>query len=138
MAAVLPVLRLPDEINAAGNNILVNDRGAVVTPDASPRTVKKISDIFGVEAVQATVAGISTVGSVCVCTNKGCVCTADATEEDMELLRDVLKVEVAPATVNHGAQFLGSGIVANSNGALVGDETTPIEMGRIEDGLALF
>ncbi len=135
---LLPVLRLPDEINAAGNNILVNDHGAIVTPDASPKTVRKIADTFGVEAVQASIAGIGTVGSVCVCTNKGCICTADATEEDMELLKDVLKVEVAPATVNHGAQFLGSGIVANSKGALVGDDTTPIEMGRIEDGLALF
>lgn len=100
---ILPVIRLPDEINAAGNNILVNDRGAVVTPDASAKTVKRISDVFGVEAVQATIAGISTVGSVCVCTNKGCICTPDATEDDVALLKDVLKVDVAPATANHGA-----------------------------------
>jgi translation initiation factor 6 len=33
---------------------------------------------------------------------------------------------------------VGAGIVANSKGALVGDETTPIEMGRIEDGLVLY
>ena len=133
-----PILRLPDEINAAGNNILVNDHGAIVTPDAEPRTVKKIADVFGVEAVAATIAGCSTVGSVCVCTNKGCLCAIDASDEDVELLQDVLKVEVTRTTVNHGAQFLGAGIVANSKGALVGDETTPIEMGRIEDGLFLY
>ena len=133
-----PILRLPDEINAAGNNILVNDHGAIVTPDAEPRTVKKIADVFGVEAVTATIAGCSTVGSVCVCTNKGCLCAIDASDEDIELLQDVLKVEVTRTTVNHGAQFLGAGIVANSKGALVGDETTPIEMGRIEDGLFLY
>lgn len=134
----LPVLRLPDEINAAGNNILVNDHGAIVTPDAEPRTVKKISEIFGVEAVQATIAGCSTVGSVCICTNKGCLCSIDASDDDVALLQDVLKVEVMRTTVNHGAQFVGAGIVANSKGALVGDETTPIEMGRIEDGLVLY
>ena len=32
----------------------------------------------------------------------------------------------------------GSGVIANSKGALVGDATTPIEMGRIEDGLVLY
>jgi len=134
----LPVLRLPDEINAAGNNILVNDKGAIVTPDAEPRTVRNIADVFGVEVVQSTIAGISTVGSVCVVNNKGCVCTADATDEDIALIKDVLKVEAIRTTVNRGAQFLGAGIVANSKGALVGDETTPIEMGRIEDGLVLY
>lgn len=107
MEAVLPVIRLPDEVNAAGNNILVNDRGAVVTPEASSGTVRGLSDVFGVEVVQSTIAGVSTVGSVCVCTNRGCVCASDATDEDIALLRDVLKVDVAPATVNHGAQFLG-------------------------------
>ena len=134
----LPVYRLPDEINAAGNNILVNDHGAIVAPEAGKNTVKKIADVFGVETVQATIAGISTVGSVCVCTNKGCICTSDASEDDVALLKDVLKVDVALTTVNHGAQFLGAGTVANSKGALVGDETTPIEMERIEDGLRLY
>ena len=138
LAKAVPVLRLPDEINAAGNNILVNDKGCIVTPDAAKKTVGKIADIFGVEAVQATIAGITTVGSVAVATNKGCVCTVEASDDDVALLQDVLGVEVVRTTVNHGAQFLGSGIVANSNGALVGDETTPIEMGRIEDGLVLY
>ena len=132
------VLRLPDEVNAAGNNILVNDHGAIVTPDAGKNTVRNIQDVFGVEAVQASVAGINTVGSVCICTNKGCLCTVDASDDDIALLQDVLKVEVRKTTVNHGAQFVGAGIVANSNGALVGDETTPIEMDRIEDGLVLY
>lgn len=134
----LPIYRLPDEINAAGNNILVNDHGAIVAPEAGKNTVRKIADVFGVEVVQATIAGISTVGSVCACTNKGCICTSDASDDDVALLKDVLKVDVALTTVNHGAQFLGAGVVANSKGALVGDETTPIEMERIEEGLNLY
>ena len=34
--------------------------------------------------------------------------------------------------------MVGAGLVANSKGAVVGDETTPIEMGKIEDGLLLY
>ena len=52
-------------------------------------------------------------------------------------MREVLKVDVQRSTVNHGSKYIGAGILANSKGALVGDETTPIEMGRIEDGLSL-
>lgn len=133
----LPVLLLPDRFNAAGNNILANDNGAIVNPEMDDKTVAKVAEILGVEAVRASIAGCNTVGSVCRCTNKGCVCSTDATDDEMEIIREVLGVDVQRSTVNHGSKYIGAGIIANSKGALVGDETTPIEMGRIEDGLSL-
>ena len=135
----IPVVLLPDYINAAGNNILVNDRGAIVNPEFSDALVKKVEETFGVEVMKAAIAGCNTIGSLCKCNNNGCVCTVDATDDDIELIKDVLKVkEVQRTTVNHGSKYVGSGIVANSKGALVGDATTPIEMGRLEDGLVLY
>ncbi len=132
------VATVPGRYNAAGNNILVNDRGAIVNPVYTDAAVKEFSDVFGVECVRSALAGCDTVGSVCVVTNKGCVCHNDTTEEEMKLIADVLKVECKKTTVNHGVDFLASGIIANSKGALVGDLTMPIEMGRIEEGLDLY
>ncbi len=135
----LPVALLPDRINAAGNNILVNDNGAVVNPEMSDDLVEKLSDLFGVEVVKSAIAGCNIVGSVCRCNNVGCVCSIDASDDDIEILKEVLKVkEVQRTTVNHGSKYVGSGVIANSKGALVGDATTPIEMGRLEDGLVLY
>ncbi|MCL2148745.1 MAG: translation initiation factor eIF-6, partial [Methanomassiliicoccaceae archaeon] len=99
---------------------------------------RRVADALGVEVVRSAIAGCGVVGSVCAATNKGCVCCAGATEEDMALLRDVLGVEARKASVNHGSPQVGAGMLCNSKGALVGDETTPVEMGRIEDGLALY
>jgi translation initiation factor 6 len=62
----------------------------------------------------------------------------DATDEQMDLIYDVLKVEPYKTTVNHGSRVVGAGTLANSKGALVGDITTPIEMGKVEEGLALY
>jgi len=129
---------IEDPLNAAGNNILANDKGAIVNPQYSKALVKVISDALGVECVQTSIAGVNTVGSVCRATNIGCVCHADASDEDMKLIQDVLKVECIRTTVNHGSRMLGAGILANSKGALIGDDTTPIEMGKIEEGLALY
>ena len=129
---------IDDPLNAAGNNILANDSGAIVNPEYSDDLVKVISDALGVECVRASIAGINTVGSICRATNKGCVCHADASDEDIELIKDVLKVESIRSTVNHGARMVGAGILANSKGALIGDDTTPIEMGKIEEGLVLY
>lgn len=135
----IPVTLLPDHINAAGNNILVNDNGAVVNPEMPDELVEKLSQLFGVEVVRSAIAGCNTVGSVCRCNNNGCVCSIDASDDDIEVLREVLGVkEVQRTTVNHGSKYVGSGVIANSKGALVGDATTPIEMGRLEDGLVLY
>ncbi len=134
----LPCHVLDDPLNAAGNNVLANDNGAVVNPLYGQDVIDAISDALGVECVPATIAGCNTVGSVCKANNKGCICHADASDDEVQLLSDVLGVEVRRTTVNHGSRVVGAGVVANSKGALIGDETTPIEMGKIEDGLGLY
>lgn len=134
----IPVTTISDRLNAAGNNILANDKGAIINPEIGRKTEKEIADILGVEVVKSTISGLTTVGSVCKATNKGCLCNLDATDEDMELIRNVLKVEVKRTSINHGSRYIGSGILSNSKGALIGDDTTPIEMGKVEDGLVLY
>ena len=129
---------LPDKINAAGNNILANDNGAIINPNLSSAAEKRIAEALGVETVRSAIAGYDTVGSACAASNRGCVCSVNATEEDLTLIRDVLKVEAKKGSVNHGSKHVGAGILCNSKGAVVGDETTPIEMGKIEDGLVLY
>ena len=134
-----PVALLNDKLNAAGNNILVNDNGAIVNPEVDDASMKEIEDALGVECVRGTIADIVTVGSVCRATNKGVAICPDATEEDIALIKDVLKVDnIVKTTLNHGCKFVASGVLANSRGALVGDLTTPIEMGKLEEALDLY
>lgn len=134
----IPCTVLDDPQNAAGNNILVNDKGAIVNPNYGPEVVASISDALGVECVSSSIAGCNTPGSVCKATNKGCICHLDASDDEVALISDVLGVEVQRTSVNHGSRVVGAGVVANSKGAVVGDDTTPIEMGKIEDGLGLY
>lgn len=67
----LPCTALDDPLNAAGNNILANDKGAIVNPYYERSVVDAIADALGVECVQSSIAGCNTVGSVCKATNKG-------------------------------------------------------------------
>jgi len=134
----LPVFLLHGVNNAAGNNILVNDNGAAVNPDLDDKTIAGIETVLGVKCKRLSIAGINTVGAACKATNKGAVCHQDASDEEAELLSCILNVDVVRTTVNHGSRLLGPGLLANSKGALVGDLTTPIEMGRLEDALNLI
>ncbi|HKW43233.1 MAG TPA: translation initiation factor IF-6 [Thermoplasmata archaeon] len=133
-----PVYPLPHRLSAVGNNVLCNDHGAVVHPGYDDEAVGFISEVLGVPAVRGTIAGIKTVGAVAVATNKGALCHPHARPGEMEVLKSTLRVPVVITTANYGAAQVGACIVANSRGAVVGSRTTPIELGRIEEGLGLF
>ena len=134
----LRVGKMEERLNAAGNNILTNDNAALVHPAASSHTLKFIEDVLGVEAVRGTVAGIETVGSVCIATNKGVICHPRTSEAELKQLSSFFKVPAAIATLNYGTPYLGACAVANSKGAYIGSKSTPIELGRLEDGLGLY
>jgi len=134
----LRVGKMEEKINAAGNNILANDRAALVHPQASRETIRMIQDVMGVEAVRGKVAGIDTVGSACIATSKGVICHPKTTQDELKWISDFFKVPASAATLNYGTPYLGACAVANSKGAYIGSRSTPIELGRLEDGLGLY
>jgi len=131
----LDVYIIDDVINAVGNDILVNDFGAMVHPDIKNDTIEKINEIFKVPVFKGTIGSLKTVGMAAVVTNKGLLCHPKATDFEKEQLKKIFKVDVMIGTINHGVPMIGSGLVANINGAIVGSLTTGIEMGRIEEAL---
>ena len=134
----LKIYAIKDIINAAGNDILANDNGALVHPDLKNASVKKISDILGVPVHKGTIASFGTVGMAAVVTNKGCLCHPKVTEEEKHQLEEVFDVDVMIGTVNHGFPMIGSVLVANTKGAIIGKMTTGIELGRIEEALGFL
>lgn len=133
-----PVYPLPHRLSAVGNNVLCNDRGALVHPGYNDDALAFISEALGVPAARGTVAGVKTVGAVAVATNRGVLCHPHAKPSEMELLQETLRVPVAITTANYGSGLVGACMVANTKGAVVGSKTTPIELGRIEEGLGYF
>ncbi len=130
------VLFLKDKINAVGNDIVANDKCALVHKNFSSKSVREIRDALDVEVVKGSIGGIKTVGSVSVLTKKGMIVTPSSSEEDLKFLGDLFGVQVKQATANFGSMYIGSSVLANSRGILVGESTTPIEIGRIEDALS--
>jgi translation initiation factor 6 len=129
------IVETPDGLNAAGNNILCNDKAAFVNPGFSTRMVTKISDALGVEVQRGTIGGLRTVGSAAIAVNTGIMCHPKATEEELAMLRDLFKVNVQIGTANYGSAMVGASVVANTKGAIAGALSTGIELGRIEDAL---
>jgi len=132
------VFVIKDVINAAGNDILANNHGVLVHPDIGDQTLKMIGETLDVPVCKGTIAGLKTVGMAAVATNKGVLCHPKVTDQEKRTLEDVFDVEVMIGTVNHGFPLIGSGLVANIKGAIIGSQTTGIEMGRIEESLGFL
>ena len=127
---------LKDKINAIGNDILADDRVALVHKSLTKTSIKKIEDCLGVEAVKGSIGGIKTVGTAAVLSKKGMIVTPGATEDEIKFLSELFRTNVKAGTANFGSIYVGASILANSKGVLVGEDTTPIELGRIDDVLS--
>lgn len=133
----LNILYINDVLNAVGNNILANDRFAMVHPDIGKDTIKEIEDTLSVEILKGKIAGLKTVGAACVLTNKGLLCHPHASKHELDLLKERFEVNADIGTANYGVPLVGACAIANTKGAIVGSTTTPIELGRIEEALGL-
>ncbi len=129
---------ISDKFNAAGNDILVNDYGCLVHPDVKDRTIKEIKKTFDVPTYRGKIANLKTVGMAAVVNNRGLLCHPKASDEEKKELERIFNVPVMIGTINHGSPVIGSGIAANNKGAVIGNDTTGIEMGRIEEALGFL
>ncbi|MCI4331743.1 MAG: translation initiation factor IF-6 [Thermoplasmata archaeon] len=138
LETIAPVVRIRSRHNALGNNILVNDLGALVHPEFGDEAVQRIGRAFGVTAQRGTVAGLGTVGMAAIATNRGVVVHPKATESEAAAVGEALKVPVARSTANFGIPVVGACLVANSRALLVGRATTPVEIVHLQEGLQIF
>ncbi len=132
------VLFINDRINAVGNDILVNDRAALVHVDFDKESIKLIEDALDVEVVKGEIGLIKTVGSAAVVTNRGMLVHPETGENEVEFLKSLFGVPVYLTTANYGSKYVGAGVVANDKGAVVGENSSSVEIDRIENGLDII
>jgi translation initiation factor 6 len=130
-----PVI-LEERYVALGNLISVNDTKAVISPLVSKETEKQLKDT-GLEVLRRTIGGHEVTGACIVLTNKGFVTSPDVSEDELKELEKDLNLHGEATTVNMGSPYVSSGIVANSQGVLVGLETTTVEIVRIDQSLVM-
>jgi translation initiation factor 6 len=124
-----------DKMTALGNIIAANDNGALCHPDFSSVSIRKISDVLGVEVVPGTIAKLPIVGANSVITNQGAIVHPLATSDEIDQLSQLLKVHVEVGTVNRGSPYTSLGVVANQDGMIAGSDTTGVELAHISQVL---
>ena len=129
---------LPDRSNAIGNNFLVNDCGGFSNERLGKRAKDKAEDILKVKLTSQSINDMDTLGMIGCITNKGGLHHPDVSSFEKEKMEEVFEIKLMEGTVNFGLPLVGAGIVANSNGAVCGRQSTGVELGRMEEALKLF
>jgi translation initiation factor 6 len=118
-----------------GNNMICNDKGCIVSSDYGEKELKQFRNALKIPIERAKIAKLTTIGSLAVHTKKGILCHHDILEHEAELLYKILKVEVKTGTVNMGNPFVGSGILCNNKGFIIGDVSGGPEIINADDCL---
>lgn len=127
------IMLLEGSMNAAGNVILANDYVAAVHPDMSIDIAEEIGSFLGVPVIRLSLGGIKTVGMAGHATNKGILVHPRANDTEIAALERVVDLPIGLGSVNMGTGLVGTGLLANSKGYIVGSATTGFELGRIEE-----
>jgi len=129
---------LPDRSNAIGNNFLVNDSGGFSNERLGKRAKDKAEEILKIKLVSQSINDMDTLGMIGCITNKGGLYHPDISSSEKSVMEKVFDIKLMEGTVNFGLPLVGAGIVANSNGAVCGRQSTGVELGRMEEALSLF
>jgi len=129
---------LADRLTAFGNLVLLNDQGAIVPMGLAKGTLRKMEETLDCEVVPCEIRESRVPGAFGVATNKGAILHPLLEEDEICRIEEVLKVKADIGTVNRGMGLLRTGVIANSRGVLLGNESTGPEINRIQDSLGLL
>lgn len=123
------------EHTAFGNSILLSDKVAILSNVYDKATKKQIQQAIGIETVSMDLAGTSVPGSVGKITNKGAIFSPNISDAEIKKLEQLLKFEIGLGTVNLGNPFVSAGLIANSFGFVIGEQSSGFEMSRVDESL---
>ncbi len=124
------------EHTALGNNILINGRSGIISKVFDKKAVEHIKKAFpNVKFEQYDISGLSIPGSLGVVTQTGGIFSPNISEANIKKIENLFGFEIGLGTVNLGNPFVSSGIIANSNGVIVGSSSSGYELSRIFESL---
>ena len=126
---------LDSNLNAIGNNILANDKIAIINPDYNVHAKQQIRDVLDVEVLEYQIGGFKTIGANNILTNKGFALSNRAEDDEKESVDKLVGFNSIRTTANTGSLSIGLAAVCNSKGVVVGNETTGYELNRIIEAL---
>ncbi|MBU1976083.1 MAG: translation initiation factor IF-6 [Nanoarchaeota archaeon] len=112
---------IESRLTCLGNNILTNDKYALLSPEYKEEDEKSIGEALGVPTKRRKLVDVNTVGSIAIMNDKGCLIHHEASKQDIDLISTNFAISVEHGSVNMGNPYVKSGILLNDHGFVMGD-----------------
>ena len=119
---------------ALGNLIELNDNTAIVSKILEESVINELKN-SGLNVLATNIGNSEVTGSSIVTTNKGFLINPYANKEEIKKISEALKINGGSSTANSGDYLVRNSVLANKNGMVLGEQTTPFEINKIEEAL---
>ncbi|MBI4095900.1 MAG: translation initiation factor IF-6 [DPANN group archaeon] len=127
------------EHTALGNTILLNNKSGIISEAYDKKAVAEIKKAFpNVEFVQMDLSGLPTPRTVGIVTDCGGIFSPNLSDSEIKKIEHVFGFEIGLGTVNLGNPFVSTGIIANSNGFVIGRASSGYEISRVDESLGFI
>ncbi|MBN1646184.1 translation initiation factor IF-6 [Candidatus Woesearchaeota archaeon] len=126
------------KLTCLGNNILLNDKAALVNPEFTKHEVQELYKILGVPVAQHGIADAEAVGSCAIMNSKGMLVHHEASDDEIRRLSQYFQVPAEEGSANMGSPYVRSGIVCNDNGFIIGDQSGGPEITHVDEVLGFL
>lgn len=133
----LNVIVIDSNFTALGNNMIINEKSAVISPEYNDTVVKQIETALKIKVHRKSLLGFKNPGSIVVINEYGGLVHPDISDAELKWLEEIFELKFVRATVNIGSPFIKSGLLTNKFGVLVGLQTKGIELSFIQEGLGV-
>ncbi|HIH32512.1 TPA: translation initiation factor IF-6 [Candidatus Woesearchaeota archaeon] len=123
------------KLTCLGNNMICTDDACILSNEYGERDLKFIKDNLKVKTYKARIARLNNLGSLAVHNKRGILCHHEILEDEADELTKILKLNITTGTVNMGNPFVGSGILCNDKGFVIGDMSGGPEIMNAEEAL---
>ena len=123
-----------------GNNIIIDEKNALINPEFSDAELKEIENLMSVKAKKTAIADVHAIGSLFVLNKarKKALVSNEIDLEELKMLQDTFNVEISAGSVNMGSPYVRSGIIANKNGFIIGNTSGGPEITNADESLGFL
>lgn len=123
---------LVDKLNTLGNNVFIGEERIFCNQFYPESFTKELEEKTGKSVTPFKDSSYEAVGTVMKYINGNYYVSQDIEEEALGELLDVIS---GAGTINHGSNFIASGLVGNEHGLLLGSHSTTVEIQNVVESL---
>lgn len=126
------------ELTALGNNFLFLGNKVVANPDYSDSLLKELEKELNLTIKKGKISELNIVGSLAKGNKNGLLSSPETKEFEIKFLKDFFKTKITKGTLNFGSSYVSSALLCNSNGFIIGELSSGVEIQNADEALGFL